>query len=178
MRAYLKIDQKFLNQKDMSYVIVGDIRKILRSKFKKLPSAIKRIQNETYAHERAIRNWYEGRNPPSAAHLVVLCRTYPAILRAFLHWTGHDYLMEHVFEKNVPLNVTDQFAIDRLNERQMWIVVSLAMSHKLLPRDIARIWSVTERTAKRDLADLTFRGYITHQGSAKNGRYILGRANE
>jgi hypothetical protein len=170
-----KSDQEFLlvKETEISLRIKKSVHRILRFSYKNASSAIKRIHGQTSIHQRAIRNWYEGRNPPSATHLIILARSYPAVFHELLRVMGHGYLTNHVLEKNVPLNVPDEFSPDVLNDRQKWILLKLALRHKIMVRDVARIWSVTDRTAKRDLADLKLRGYIDFQGSRKKGRYLL-----
>jgi transcriptional regulator with XRE-family HTH domain len=163
------------HEKNLNEEIMKQISKILQFKYKNSPSALKQINLETSISARSIRNWRNGRNPPSAAHLLMLAYIYPAVLNMILHLSGHEYLSPHIYEKNVPVNVPDEFAIDCLNERQKWIVFHLALNRRVITADIARVWCVTDRTAKRDLADLKRRGYIVRRGSFKRGRYLLSR---
>ncbi|WP_116970665.1 hypothetical protein [Blastomonas sp. UPD001] len=56
----------------------------LREEFGDTPSALKTIARLTRSNERAVRNWFEGKNSPSAANLVILMRNSDRILRTVL----------------------------------------------------------------------------------------------
>jgi hypothetical protein len=56
----------------------------LRSSFGSGTSAMKTISIMTGANERAVKNWYQARNAPSAYHLVALARHSDDILRLVL----------------------------------------------------------------------------------------------
>lgn len=56
----------------------------LREEFGDTPSALKSIARLTRSNERAVRNWFEGKNSPSAANLVILMRNSDRILRTVL----------------------------------------------------------------------------------------------
>lgn len=56
-------------------------------------SAIKTIVGLTAANERAVKNWYQGRNGPSGAFLVLLCRHSDHVLEAVLLLAGRQDLI-------------------------------------------------------------------------------------
>lgn len=47
----------------------------------------------TGTNERAVRNWFEGKNGPSGQHLVELVRHSDAVLEAFLILAGRERLL-------------------------------------------------------------------------------------
>jgi DeoR/GlpR family transcriptional regulator of sugar metabolism len=65
---------------------------------------------------------------------------------------------------NVPVNVP-------VNERQRWFLEQLTAGKQVRTADIAARWKVTEKSAKRDIADLKTRGLIEFVGAAKKGFY-------
>ena len=67
---------------------------------------------------------------------------------------------------NVPVNV-------RINQRQQWFITQLKKSIKTSAGDIAGHWKVSEKTARRDIADLKQKGIIVFSGAVKNGSYKL-----
>ena len=56
----------------------------LKAEFDATPAAIKTVARLTRSNERAVRNWFEARNAPSAENLVVLMRRSDLILRTVL----------------------------------------------------------------------------------------------
>ena len=60
-----------------------------------------------------------------------------------------------------------------VNSRQEWLIVQLSQGFAIKPVAIIEKWNVTEKTAKRDLADLKGRGIIEFVGAPKTGRYRL-----
>jgi len=69
-------------------------------------------------------------------------------------------------ESNVPVNVP-------VNERQQWFLNQLDAGESVRGTDLANHWNVTEKTAKRDIADLKKQGIIEFVGSPKTGSYSL-----
>jgi hypothetical protein len=57
------------------------------------PSARKEIGRITNANERAIRNWFEGKNGPSGKNLVLLIRHSDAVLETVLELSGRRALL-------------------------------------------------------------------------------------
>jgi len=58
------------------------------------PAAVKTVARLVGANERAVRNWFEGKNGPSGAHLIVLMRHSPAVLEAVLSLAGRADLVQ------------------------------------------------------------------------------------
>jgi hypothetical protein len=56
----------------------------LRQEFGGKPSALKTVAQLTRANERAVRNWFEGKNGPSGANLIVLMRHSDLVLKAVM----------------------------------------------------------------------------------------------
>jgi len=56
----------------------------LRADFGASAAAVKRIARFTRANERAVRNWFEGKNGPSGEHLIRLMQHSDAVLGAVL----------------------------------------------------------------------------------------------
>lgn len=67
---------------------------------------------------------------------------------------------------NVPANVP-------VNDRQKWFLEQLALGKNCRASDLAAHWSVTEKTAKRDIAALKKGGVIEFIGAPKNGYYHI-----
>ena len=65
---------------------------------------------------------------------------------------------------NVPINVP-------VNERQQWFLEQLSAGKQTKATDISAHWKVTEKSAKRDIADLKARGVIEFVGVPKKGFY-------
>lgn len=57
------------------------------------PSARKEVGRITRANERAIRNWFEGKNGPSGENLILLIRHSDAVLATVLELSGRQTLM-------------------------------------------------------------------------------------
>jgi len=118
--------------------ITAKISDVLRLKFKGNPTAVKNIANETGIALATVKKWYEGQNPPSLGHFLILCRHYDEILKAFLSLSGTGYstalihsngetkqiTQNHeqgvILGKDDPKNVTINVTIKSLSERQRW----------------------------------------------------------
>ena len=66
-----------------------------------------------------------------------------------------------------PINVPDQA---ELNERQRWFLDRVAQG-RCDAREIAAAWTVSLKTARRDIATLKEVGLISYVGSRRKGRY-------
>jgi hypothetical protein len=79
------------------------------------PSARKEVGRITGANERAVRNWFEGKNGPSGDNLVALIRYSDEVLKAVLERADRHHLSAaaSVFGLREPL-VAIVAAIDRL----------------------------------------------------------------
>lgn len=76
--------------------ITARISGALHQIFRNNPTAVKGIAEETGGALTTVKKWYEGRNPPSLGHFLILCRHYESVLEAFLGLSGNDYLIAHV----------------------------------------------------------------------------------
>ena len=56
----------------------------LRAEFGGTPSALKTVSQLTRSNERAVRNWFDGKNGPSGENLIVLMRHSDHVLRTVL----------------------------------------------------------------------------------------------
>lgn len=56
----------------------------LKAEFGSTPAALKTIAQLTRSNERAVRNWFEGKNGPSGENLVILMRHSDLVLRTVL----------------------------------------------------------------------------------------------
>lgn len=78
---------------------------------------------------------------------------------------------------NVPVNVPDvpinEAVNEAANERQRWLLIQLSEGQQLKPHDVTTHFGVSEKTAKRDIADLKARGLIEFVGARKTGFYRL-----
>ena len=160
----------------------------LRDDFGKSASAVKQVGRLTSINLRAIKNWFNAKNAPSAGHLLLLAKSSPSLLKfVLLQIGGHDlwdafqllspaengqttaFFSSVYRDKNVPIN----FSKVRMNERQRWFLVNLQTKNTLAAEDIANHFSVSNRTAKRDIEGLTEKGAIEFKGSKKTGKYQL-----
>ena len=74
---------------------------------------------------------------------------------------------------NVPDVVLSGRPPDSFNRRQRWYLQALAEGNRITTADLQQHWSVSEKTARRDLTVLKQRGNIEYVGPAKTGRYRL-----
>ena len=174
---------------ELEQEITTKIAGALRQKFRKSSTAVKSIANETGGALATVKKWYEGRNPPSLGHFLMLCRHYDEILKAFLNLSGNGYLIAFIRSKDVsepilpdheaggisvendPENVTINVTIRSLNKRQRWFLDKVR--HRITPtiEEFVDRWNMTKRTARRDISELLHRNLIKRVGSKKNGRY-------
>lgn len=69
------------------------IAEALQREFGNSGSAVKTIVGLTSANERAVKNWYQGRNGPSGEFLILLCRHSDQVLEAVLLLAGRKDLV-------------------------------------------------------------------------------------
>lgn len=169
-----------------------EITKYFRQEYKNTLAATKLISRKTDIPTETIKRWHKGRNPPRSGHLVILARQYADVLKIILRQTGHGYLIPYIsapdheremarisvlpdddFAENVPINVPLKSWPDDINERQKWFLVELHRNIRVTATDIMQRWSVTDKTAKRDIADLKERSLIVYMGARKTGWYML-----
>jgi hypothetical protein len=173
-----------------------EITRIFEQKYKNIPSAAKWISRKTGIPPETVRRWNKGRNSPRSGHLIILARRYPEVLKVFFGFVGHNYLIPYISlpdhereiagipsrsgadsGENVPINVPLKSWPSDLNERQKWFLVELHCNIKVTAADIVRRWAVTDKTARRDIADLKERGLIAHVGARKSGWYEMAGTN-
>lgn len=169
----------------------------LRQAHENTPSSIKKIGRVTGANLRTVGNWYRGQNAPKSTHLLLLAKHYPAVLQALLtlldldaFWrlyqqqksTGEKMLstpespdaLTIYTSKFVPINVSlDPEISVSLNQRQLWFLGQLQQGLPKKADDIAQVWSVTSKTAKRDVAGLVRAGLVKFLGANRNGVYMV-----
>ena len=168
------------------------INQILREHHEDQSSAIKKICGKTGIGCNTIRRWYEGRNPPSSGHLIILALHYPAVLKMILELSEYGYLASHILSlpatgekegyasdpflndgKNVTINVTIKSDVANLNERQVWFLEGLKKGQNVTAHDICQQWPDGLRTARRDIARLKEMKLIRFTGGRKAGRYEI-----
>lgn len=64
--------------------LAAAIAAALKAEFGNMPSAHKTVAQLTRSNERAVRNWFEGKNSPSGENLVILMRHSDLVLRTML----------------------------------------------------------------------------------------------
>jgi len=128
-------------------------------------------------------------------HFLLLSRLYDEVLEVFLELSGNGYLIDFICPKNedqpneeksetlssfaekslsnVPINVPLNSWRGDLNERQRWFLTRIKDKVSPSVKEMQDRWGVTEKTAKRDIADLRRRSIIKHDGAKKNGHYVL-----
>lgn len=67
---------------------VGAVAHALRQEFGHQPAAVKSVARLVGANERAVRNWFEGKNGPNGGHLIDLMRHSDAVVDAMLRMCG------------------------------------------------------------------------------------------
>ncbi|MBI3442100.1 MAG: DeoR family transcriptional regulator [Proteobacteria bacterium] len=153
---------------------------------------IRNISLKIGISSNTVRKWYGGKNPPYLAHFMILAKYYPAILQMFLEGTGHDYVIPHIRPQevepetaaqtqkkwpeageNVLINVLINPWPEGLNERQVWFLTELSRKVGVAAEDIVQHRNVTDKTARRDIADLKMRKLIRLEGARRTGKYVI-----
>jgi len=67
---------------------------------------------------------------------------------------------------NVPVNVP-------VSDRQKWFLKQTGKGIRISSSDLAKHWNISQKTAKRDIADLKQKGLVEFLGAPKNGHYRL-----
>ena len=67
---------------------------------------------------------------------------------------------------DVPVNVP-------VNDRQKWFLNQTCKGIRVSSSELAVHWDISQKTAKRDIADLKQKGVIEFSGAPKNGYYRL-----
>ena len=71
---------------------------------------------------------------------------------------------------DVPVNVSINVPV---NNRQKWFLKQIGKNIRVSSSDIATHWDVSQKTAKRDIADLKQKELIEFLGAPKSGYYHL-----
>lgn len=88
--SFTKKDRKIQSRTGKTFpeispeAIASAVAEALKAEFGGTPSAIKTVARITHSNERAVRNWFEGKNSPSADNLVLLMRQSNQVLRKVL----------------------------------------------------------------------------------------------
>lgn len=81
----------------------------------------------------------------------------------------HPAVLDHS-RTSVPASVPANVPV---NDRQRWFMEQLAAGKQIRASDLAVWRSISEKTAKRDIADLKRKGLIEFVGASKNGFYHI-----
>ena len=197
-----------MSPKETGNKLTGETREKLERKIARLVAAALR---EDYGDERhaikrisrdipidslnTIKAWYEGRNAPNSAHLIMLARHSPSVMAVLMDMLGNrdvweryqhelsssanagksakNVSLEKVYtEKSFGINVRIDFAVgSKLNARQLWFLGLLQQGHALKAEHIAVTWRVTARAGETDIAGLVKAKLVRFVGARKTGRY-------
>ncbi len=72
------------------------IAQALRADFPNIKAAANKLAEQTDINMETLKKWYNGRHTPSAANLVVLARSSPAVRRALEGLIGRGFLAENI----------------------------------------------------------------------------------
>ena len=151
-------------------------------------SSVKQIARKVGLNPRLVRNWYEARNIPNLSNFLCLAGRSPTLMKSFLELSGYGEIAKYLRAPKLPTNhadknnygdnsVTINVSLSRnillkLNQRQFWFYGFLQKGLSLKAEDVANVWEVNIRTAKRDIAGLIDLDLIKFLGAHKNGQYI------
>ena len=80
-------------EKSDGYDYTAVIAETLREAFGKTGRSVKTVMAYTGAGERAVKNWFEGKNCPNGENLVELVRHSDEVLEALLSMAGRDDIL-------------------------------------------------------------------------------------
>lgn len=75
---------KTFHEEITSASFAGVVAAALKTEFGGTPSSMKTVSQLTRSNERAVRNWFDGKNGPSGENLVILMRHSDLVLKAIL----------------------------------------------------------------------------------------------
>lgn len=75
---------KTFHEKVTAASFAGTVAAALKAEFGGTPSSMKTVSQLTRSNERAVRNWFDGKNGPSGENLVILMRHSDLVLKAIL----------------------------------------------------------------------------------------------
>lgn len=161
--------------------------------------SIKIIANWTGATDRTVTNWLAGHSGPKGLYLMRLLRKSDAILETVLSLAARADILELFYESKrlhragqaapsaaaptfsrmlhgphgVPHDPqTDPHGVEELGTRQIWFLQEIRHKPSAKAKDIASLFGVSSKTAKRDIAYLKQRQLIIYEGSSRKGRYV------
>lgn len=89
--SFSEKDRKLQSKSGRSFHASGEsgsfaeaIAAALKAEFGATPAALKTVSKLTRSNERAVRNWFDGKNGPSGENLVILMRHSDLVLRTML----------------------------------------------------------------------------------------------
>lgn len=193
--SFIEKDQVLLEE-ITDQMVAALVANALRVEHADTSAAIKRIGKLTGANLHSISKWYQGHNAPKSAHLLMLAKIYPSVLRRMLEIIGRYDAWELCTENDIPekmestfyepskrdvysnrfvtINVVvDARVASQFNQRQLWFLGQLQRGSKVKAEDIVLTWHVILMTARRDIAGLMESGMIVFVGARKNGYYVL-----
>ena len=96
---------------DPAATFAESVGSALRSEFGNQPSMLKTVAKLTQSNERAVRNWFEGKNAPNGENLVILMRHSDAVLKTILGRAGRQDLVVAVGLVGLRRQLIDAIAI-------------------------------------------------------------------
>lgn len=177
------------------------IAELLRREHGNSHGAVKTIMKLTDASERTVKHWMSAQHGPETIFFLRLI-TNSSVIRAFVmdliegsqdpaiasrasefpamsvsgtpHPPGSRQERPPDDRINDPANVPIIDPItDGLNERQRWFLARVDAGNRCRADDLSTHWSVSLKTARRDIAGLCSAGTVRYVGARKNGRYVL-----
>ena len=117
-------DRKLQSKTGKGFPSLGDaeplaqaIATALKVEFGDTPAAIKTVAQLTRSNERAVRNWFDGKNGPSGENLVLLMRHSNLVLKTILRIVDRQDLVVSVGLASLRRQLVDTVAaIDSLPE--------------------------------------------------------------
>ncbi len=173
-------------------LVLEIIRQTLQDAHAKDSSVIKFAGKKTGVSYHTINKWYQGKNVPKSTHLLILLKSYPPMLHCLIEALNLDIQYEsdeasfigstsnHPCRSNkdsdkivvIDINIGVEVAT-QLNLRQLWFVSELHKTKRLSTNSIVQHWSVSKRTAQRDVRYLVKLELVCNLGNLKEGYYCL-----
>jgi len=121
--SFTKNDRKIQSESGKTFpkisqqTLTSAVSMALRAEFEATPSAMKTVARLTNSNERAVRNWFESKNAPSADNLVILMKHSTHVLKAVLELADRPDLVLAVGLKGLREQLVDAVAaIDKARE--------------------------------------------------------------
>jgi len=87
-------------------------------------------------------------------------------------WAELGYALRVIFYPHPEVGEMEKLDVP-VNDRQKWFLQQIGKNIRVLSSSIATHWDVSQKTAKRDIADLKRKELIEFLGAPKNGYYRL-----